>query len=68
MSKASEFATHRAAISRPEIELGDGCSVEVTDDGAMVVEHNCDLFTIRPKNALALAAWINATFGETAHE
>lgn len=67
MSKASEFVTHRA-MPRPEIVLpGDAC-VEVGDYGHMIVEADCDRFWVSPTNALALAAWINATFGETAHE
>lgn len=58
MSKASEWVKSRPG--RPEFQV-DTLHCVVSDHGDFKVLRHC---TVTPEDALALAQWINSTFGE----
>lgn len=69
MSKASKWVVAFQAVeqSRMEMDLGDDACVYVTEDGKMgiAVGHTGVIHSAKVPNALALAAWIIDTFGDT---
>lgn len=65
MSKASEWVKRVGEEPPKFVAPGPGKLAEVDIAGWLTVTHG---FTLSPKDALALAEWINDTFGENPNE